>query len=148
MLERAEQRATLMWWRQEPPREDLRGGFVGTLLRALRIAVGRDGVVVRVVPVAAPFVDVVADVVKAERVGCVACDGLGTGLPARRVVGKRLRRVVSPGELLLFEASAGGAFPFGFGGQAEGRAGLRAQPFAVARRLRARKLRRRAAADD
>jgi hypothetical protein len=29
MLERAEQRATLMWWRQEPPREALRGGFIG-----------------------------------------------------------------------------------------------------------------------
>ena len=31
MLERAEQRATLMWWRQEPPREDLRGGFIGLI---------------------------------------------------------------------------------------------------------------------
>ena len=28
MLERALQRATLIWWRQEPPREDLRCGFI------------------------------------------------------------------------------------------------------------------------
>jgi hypothetical protein len=29
MLERAAQRATLIWWRQEPPREDFRAGFIG-----------------------------------------------------------------------------------------------------------------------
>jgi hypothetical protein len=28
MLDLAEQRATLMWWRHDPPREDFRGGFM------------------------------------------------------------------------------------------------------------------------
>ena len=96
------------------------GGFArrlqGALLGAARIALGRNGVVVRVVPVAAPFVDVVADIVEAEGVGGVAGNWLGAGLPARGVVGKRLRGIVAPGELFLLEAAAGGEFPFGFCG--------------------------------
>jgi hypothetical protein len=100
-------------------------------LRAAWIVVGRDGVVVGIVPVAAPLVDVVAHVVKAEGVGSVAGDGLGSGLPARGVVGERLRRIVAPGEILLFEIAAGGALPFGFAGKTVGEAGLRGQPLAV-----------------
>ena len=112
------------------------GGFARRLHRALfgaaRIVLGRGGVVVRVVPVAAPFVDIVANIVKAEGVGSVAGDGLGASLPARGIVGERLRRGVAPGKMFLFEAAAGGEFPFGFRGQAIGAAGLRTQPFAVA----------------
>src|ERR1019366_908982 len=102
------------------------------LIGAARVAFGRDGVVVGVVPVAAPFMDVVANVVQAESVGGVASDRLGAGLPACGVVGEGLRRVVTPWEVFLFQAAAGGVLPFGFGRQAVGAGGLRAQPFAVA----------------
>src|SRR5215472_3040837 len=50
----------------------------GALVGALRVPLGRNGVVVRVVPVAAPFVEVVADVVKAECVRSVAGDRFGS----------------------------------------------------------------------
>ena len=127
------------------------GGFARGLHRALfgaaRVAVGRNGVVVRVVPVAAPLVDVVANIVEAEGVGGVAGDGFGAGLPASGVVGERLRGIVAPGELLLFETAAGGVLPFGFGGQAVEAAGLRRPAIRSSGRLRARKLRSRAVAD-
>ena len=57
------------------------------MFRAARIALRRNTVVVRVIPVAAPFVHVIADIVKAEGVGSVAADRLRAFLPARRVVG-------------------------------------------------------------
>src|SRR5216684_6969510 len=96
------------------------------------IALGRGGVVVGIVPVAAPFVNVVANVVEAEGVGSVTRDGLGSGLPASGVIGERLRRSVAPGKIVLFEVVAGGALPLGFGGKAVGAAGLAGQPAAVA----------------
>src|SRR5579862_3469223 len=99
-------------------------GFAGWLHRALlgtlRVAFWRDRIVIRVVPIAAPFVQVVADVIQAERVRSVLRDSFWSGLPAGRVVWEGLRRIVSPGKLFLLEASAGGAFPFRFGGQTEG----------------------------
>ena len=98
---------------------------------AVRIAVWRHGVVVRIVPIGAPFVDIVADVVEAECVGGVAGYGLGAGLPARGVIGQKLWWIVAPGELFLFEAAAGGAFPFGFGGKAIGASSLRREPLAI-----------------
>jgi hypothetical protein len=112
------------------------GGFAlrlhRALLRAARVALGRDCVVVGVVPVAAPLVNVVADIVKAERVRGVSGDRFRAGLPARGIVWHRLRRIVSPWKLLLFEAAAGGVFPFSFGRKAEGTGCLRGQPFAIA----------------
>ena len=76
--------------------------------------------------------DVVANVIKAESVRGVAGNGLGAGLPARGIVGERLRGIVALGKLFLLENAAGGAFPFGLGGQAVVAAALLAQPFAVA----------------
>src|SRR5258708_2974343 len=49
-------------------------GLHRTLLRAARVALRRKGVIIRVVPVAAPFVNVVANIVQAECVGSVAGD--------------------------------------------------------------------------
>ena len=95
------------------------------------IAIGRGGVIVGIVPIAAPFVDVVAHVVKTECVGCVEGDEFGSGLPACGVVGERLRRIIAPGKILLFEIAASGALPFGFGGKTVGAGGLRGQPLAV-----------------
>ena len=78
------------------------GGFAWRLHRALfgaaRITFRRDGVVVGIVPVAAPFVDVVANVVETEGVGGVTCYRLGTGLPAGGVVGKDCGRASPQGK--------------------------------------------------
>jgi hypothetical protein len=99
------------------------GGFArtcGAALRTWRVAGRRDHVVVRIVPIATPFVDIVANVIEAERVGSIAGDWFGTVLPTGGVVGKRLRRIVAPGKLFLLKAAAGGALPFGLCGEAEG----------------------------
>src|ERR1700740_1507009 len=83
------------------------GGFAfadrGRKFGAAWIALRRSSVVVGIVPVAAPLVNVVADVIEAEGVGGVAGDGLGAGLPAGGVVGERLRRSVAPGKIVLFK---------------------------------------------
>src|ERR1700722_3801684 len=54
--------------------------------RTLRIAVARGGVIVRVEPVGAPFVDVCGDVTQAEGIAFSAADGFRAGFPARRVI--------------------------------------------------------------
>ena len=69
--------------------------------------------------------DVVAEIVESEGIGSIAGDGLGAGLPASGVVGKRLRRLVAPGEILLLEIATGGTLPFGFGGETVGAVSLR-----------------------
>src|SRR5262249_31386970 len=66
------------------------------LIRAWRISLGRDRIVVWVVPVAAPFVDVIADLIQTECIGGILCDRFGPGPPAGSVVWERLRRLVSP----------------------------------------------------
>jgi len=106
-------------------------GLHRALFRSARIAFGSDCVVIRIVPVAAPFVDVVADVVQAECAGCVLRDRLRAVLPPTAVIGERGWRFISPRELLLFEASPCGALPLGLGWKAERVPGLRAQPSAV-----------------
>ena len=100
------------------------GRLALALFRAPRIPVRRDPVIARVIPVAAPFVDVLANIVEAEGVGGVARNRLRAGLPARGVIGKRPRRIVAPGEIFLFQAAACGMFPFSFRGQAVGSASL------------------------
>lgn len=107
-------------------------GVHWALLGAPRVAIGRDRIVVRVVPVAAPFVDVVAHVVKAEGVGRVTRDGFGAGLPASCVVGERLWRGIAPREIILLDTATGSEFPFGFGRQTIGAGSLGGKPFAVA----------------
>src|SRR5271155_1649396 len=69
------------------PRSAARG-FALAVVGSAWIVVGRDDVVVGIVPIAAPLMDVVANVVESEGVGGVAGDGFGSGLPARGVVGK------------------------------------------------------------
>jgi len=111
------------------------GGFARRASRADfgagGIAIEGSGVVIRIVPVAAPLVDVVAHVIEAEIVGGVAGDRLGSGLPSRGVIGERLRWLVAPGEFVLVEMAAGGALPLGFGGKAVRASGLLGKPVAV-----------------
>src|SRR5271155_1869243 len=51
-----------------------------------RIALRRTRIIIRIVPVAAPLVDVVTNVVKAKRIRGVACNPLRAVLPACRIV--------------------------------------------------------------
>src|SRR5579864_1615168 len=103
-----------------------------TLFRTLRIALGRTGVAVRVVPVAAPLMHVVADVVEAEAIWHIAAHSLRPVLPPDRIVGQRLRRIVSPGKLLLLKTAAGSALPLGLCRQAISPSSLHTQPFTIA----------------
>src|ERR1700756_5901977 len=107
-------------------------GFQRTLFWTVRIALGRGCVVIGIVPVAAPFVDVIANVVEPECVWGILRDQLGPGLPTHGIVGQRLGRIVAPRKLLLLQPSAGGKLPLCFGGKPEGASGLRAQPLAIA----------------
>src|ERR1700730_1160001 len=107
------------------------GGLAFGLVWAARVALRRHSVIIRVVPVAAPFVDVVANIVKAKGVGGIAAHRLGTGLPASGVVGERLRRSIAQRKIFLLHSAAGGKLPLGFGGQTVEAGGLRAQPIAV-----------------
>ena len=107
------------------------GGFADADFRAARVVIGRDGIVAGIVPIAAPFVDVIAEVVEAEGIWRVEGDWLGAIEPPRRVIGKRLRRVVAPGKIFLLEVAAGGALPLGFGGKAVGAGGLGGEPVAI-----------------
>src|SRR5580658_2580131 len=96
-----------------------------TLLRPPRIALSRDGIVIRVVPVAAPFVNVIAHVVKSERVRSINSNRLRPSLPSRGVVGERLRQFVSPREVFSFNPAPRRVLPLGFGGQSIEASGLR-----------------------
>src|SRR5712692_10394833 len=120
MLERAAQRATLMWCRQEPPRE----------------ALWRAGIVAGVVPVSAPFVDVFADVIQPVCVRRIPAHGFGPGAPATGVFRQRLRRRIAPGIELALESSAGSSLPIRLGGQAIRSAGHFAEPLAIGRGIK------------
>lgn len=82
-------------------------------------------------PVAAPFVYVLADVVKPKSIRLRLRNRLGSGLPAARISRARFRGIVSPGKLLAFYSAPGGSLPFSFGGQTVVAVGHAAQPFAV-----------------
>src|ERR1035437_1985992 len=84
---------------------------------ALRIDGVRGGVVGRVVPIAAPFVNVLAHVEEPVSVGLALADGFGSVAPT---VGLDGGQRVAPRIELLWRTAAGGKFPFGFGRQADG----------------------------
>ena len=113
----------LAWWLQ------------WALVWAFGIPLWRDRIVVWIVPIVAPFVDVVADVVETKVVWPILGNYLWSVFPAGRIIRQSLRWLVSPGELLLFQAAACSTFPLGFGRKTEMPAGLRAQPFAVVTRF-------------
>src|ERR1017187_3447449 len=74
--------------------------------RPLRILDGRDGIVSRVVPVGAPFVHVLAYVVKAEGVGRGGAYRLGRVGPAGVVAGALEHRLIPPRINLLLQPAA------------------------------------------
>lgn len=92
----------------------------------------RSCIITRVVPVAAPFVNVIAKVINAESIGSVEGHDFRAGLPSGGIVRQRLRRFVAPGEILLLGIAACGTLPFGLGGKTELATSLRGEPPAVA----------------
>src|ERR1035437_6620160 len=84
---------------------------------ASRVLGGRGGVVGRVVPIAAPFVNVLAHVKQAVTIRLALADGFGS---VARTVGLDGGQRVAPRIELLWRTAAGGKFPFGFGRQADG----------------------------
>src|SRR5215470_16493519 len=71
-------------------------GPAASLGGPLRISVGRTAIVAGVVPVAAPFMHIVAQIVEPESAGRVQTDRLRTALPTPGVIGKQLGRLISP----------------------------------------------------
>src|SRR5580704_3890331 len=117
-----------------PPRTAARGS-PRSFLRALRIALRRNAIVIGVEPVGAPFMDICADVEEAVGVFFCLADALRRGLPARRVIFEGFERGVAPGVEFLLGAATRCAFPFGFGWQTVALMRERAQPFAVRHRV-------------
>src|SRR5581483_9947103 len=99
--------------------------------RPLRIAIGRDLVIIRRIPVAAPFMHIFADVVQSEWVGRATADGLGAILPAPLVVRQSVRRFIPPGKQQSLSTCTCRAFPFRFSGKRIIVTGHSCEPLAV-----------------
>src|SRR5208282_46151 len=97
-----------------PPRSAARS-FACAVIRSPRISLGRDGVVAGIVPVAAPLMYVVTNIVESKAVRRVAGHRLGPSLPALLIIRQSLRRFVSPGKIPLLQPAPGSALPFCFG---------------------------------
>src|SRR5450759_2382457 len=110
-----------------PPRA-ASGRAADAVRGASRVLGGRGGVVGRVVPIAAPLVNVLAHVKQAVTIRLALADGFGTVTPT---VGLHRRQLVAPGIEPLWKTSAGGEFPFGFGGQPDRQIPLASEPVAV-----------------
>ena len=80
----------------------------------LRIARGRFRIVTLVVPVRAPFVNVLRYVVKPESIRSPQPNSLGPVQPELKVIRLKLRTVISPCVQLAFESSPRGSFPLRF----------------------------------
>src|SRR5882724_9155550 len=81
----------------------------------LRISLRRMRIVAVVIPVGAPFMDVVAHVVQSVSARLIKSHWLWPQLPSFVVIGNCFRRRVSPRIQKAFFAAARRAFPFGFG---------------------------------
>jgi len=95
-------------------------GSTATVGGSSRISFGRAAVVARVVPVDAPFVHVVAQIVKPVSVWRIHTHWLRPALPTPCVIGNLFGRRISPRVQQVFGAAASGAFPLRFARQAIG----------------------------
>ncbi len=103
-------------------------------LRPRRIPFRRPPVVAIVVPVRAPFMHVVADVVKPVSIWRIQAHRLRPQLPPLAVIGNHLRSRISPGIQQTLRAAARRTLPFGFARQTIAFASDAAEPLAVIRR--------------
>src|ERR1017187_7551817 len=102
----------------------------GSALAPLRVYRGRPAVIRRVVPIGAPFVNVLAHVEEAVPVGLAMADGFGAVPPTAGIDGGQF---AAPGLEPRLEPSAGGEFPLALGGQAPRPIPLAGEPLAVRR---------------
>src|SRR6266581_9300076 len=82
-----------------------------------RIPLRRMRVVTHIVPIGAPLVHVVSQVVEAEGAGRVQSDALRPVFPTLAVIGNLLGGRVAPGIQRAFRAAPRGMLPFGLGGE-------------------------------
>src|SRR5258708_7623765 len=99
-----------------PPRAAPRSPAAAAL-RPERILLRRAPVVAVVVPVGAPFMDVVAEIVKPVSIRRIQPHRLWSQLPPLRIIGNHLRRRIAPRVKQPLRASASRTFPFGFARQ-------------------------------
>src|ERR1019366_4331463 len=104
------------------------GCAAGSALGTWRVYPGRPAVIGRVVPIAAPFVNVLAHVEEAVAVRFALAHGFGTVPPTAGVHGGQ---GVAPGVETLLEPAPRGKFPLGLGGQAHRPIPLAGEPLAV-----------------
>src|SRR5688572_30618627 len=93
--------------------------------RPARVVRRRHGVIVRLVPVAAPLVDVLTDVVDTVPVGRACSPHRRPANPA----GVIMAPVIAPGIERTSHPSTRGTFPFGFCRQAKSSVRFGAEPF-------------------
>lgn len=84
----------------------------------LRIARRRIQIVMLVIPIRAPLVNILRDVVKPKAVRRALPDSLGSIQPKLRVIRLKQRSFVAPGVQLAFESATRRSFPLGFGWKA------------------------------
>src|SRR5205814_3993427 len=99
-----------------PPGTAARGA-THTGLRPCGIVLGRDRIVARVVPVAAPLVNIVAHVKKSVTVGTSFSHAL-RARPFTSIAIQRFRGRVTPRVFEIVVSTPACLFPFSFGGQA------------------------------
>src|SRR5467141_175481 len=104
-------------------------------LRPQRISFRRAPVVTVVVPIGAPFMHVVAEIVESKSIRRIQPHGLRSQLPPLVVIGNHLRRRIAPRVQQTLRAAASRTLPFGFARQTIAFAGHAAQPLAVAHGL-------------
>src|SRR5260370_9699968 len=114
-----------------PPRAASRSPAAAALWPQ-RISFRRAPAVAVVVPVGAPFMDVVAGVVEPVSIWRIQTHWLRSQLPPLVVIGNRLRRRISPRVQQTFGTAACRTLPFSFARQMVEFAGHAAQPLAVA----------------
>jgi len=95
--------------------------------RARWIAIRRDAIVVGGVPVAAPFVDVLAHVEESVAVRCACSDSLR---PVERAF---VMRIIAPRVMIPFDSASRGTLPLRLGRQSKTAATAIAQPLAISR---------------
>lgn len=100
-------------------------------LRAARISLRRIRVISGLVPVGAPLMHVVTEIVESIRIRWVKAHLLRPIFPSRGIIGNLIRRRISPGIQCVVHAAASCAFPFGFRRQAVLSGGDGFQPFAI-----------------
>src|SRR5258708_11911392 len=104
-------------------------------LRPQRISFRRAPVVAVVIPIGAPFMDVVAKIVEPVSIRRIQPHWLRSQLPPLVVIGNHLRRRIAPRVQQTFRAATRRTLPFGFARQTIAFAGRAAQPLAVTRGL-------------